>query len=86
MIKLELLDTLDIELRYQLEQRLLAATDLATPLNDPALPAEIARALIVIERIRANAAALASVVDLDTYEAGLLFCTLGFLTSYQPES
>ncbi|MBK9940886.1 MAG: DNA-binding response regulator [Kouleothrix sp.] len=84
MIKLELLDTLDIELRYQLEQRLLAATDLATPLNDPALPAEIARALIVIERIRANAAALAS-ADLGTYEAGLLFCTLGFLTSYQPE-
>lgn len=82
-LKCELLDTLDLALRHALEQRLLATTGLAQPLADPAQPAELQRALGVIERIRQHAATLAG-ASAAAYQAGLLACALHYLASYQP--
>ena len=83
-IKFDLLDTLDLQLRHALEQRLLAAEGLSAALDDPAAAPELRRALLAIERVRQNAANLAG-AELPAYEIGLAYAALALLASYQPE-
>lgn len=83
-IKFDVLDTLDLDLRHRLEARLLAASDLDAPLDDPADAPELRRALLTIASIRRNAANKAG-VQLAAYEIGLCYSALALLASYQPE-
>lgn len=82
-IKLELLDTLDLEERFEFELRLLSAGGLAAPIDSAGLPAKLQRAHRVIERIRANAGLAGA--QLLAYQAGLFGCALGQLGRFQPE-
>ncbi len=83
-LKLELLETLDIATRYDLEQRLLAVSNLAQAIDTQDLDLEAQKILQAVQRIRYLASTIID-QDLNVYLAGLFFSTLAYLIRYDPK-
>jgi DNA-binding response OmpR family regulator len=82
-IKAELFDTVDLQLRHELEQRLLLPVTLAEAINTDDLPPDLNKALQTIAQIRQLAAAQAGPA-LEPYLLGLLCAALECLTLFDP--
>jgi DNA-binding response OmpR family regulator len=84
LIKFELLTTLELSERYELEQYLLSKPDLGEQVKLDALGPEIQKAVKVISYIRHRAAGVTD-QDIKSYQVGLLFSSLEALAAYKPE-
>ena len=83
-IKFDLLDSNDLFELYALEQLLTAPSWLNDRLEPESLPKDLAKALVVIRRIR-QLAASACGIDIRPYYLGLLFYTAKRLLAVEPD-
>lgn len=82
-VKVDLLDTLDLQLRYELERRLFLMTTLEQTINTDALPPELSKALSTVRQIRQMAAAQVDTAIIP-YLLGLCIETLKRLVQFEP--
>lgn len=82
-VRLELLDTSDLHMRYKFEKQLLAASKLTEAISAERLSAEFDKPLRTVEYIRQRAAAVAG-PELIPYLAGLFFCALAHVATFDP--
>ncbi len=83
-IKFDMLITPDVQVRYDLERRLLAVSRLDEEPDIQGLEAEMYKALQAISRIRNEASSIMG-HRMNDYLGGLLFCAIGRLAGYDPE-
>ncbi len=82
-IRLELLETTNMSMRYEMEHRLLAASSLDQTIDLEDLTPEIQKVLYTVHRVRYLASTIIG-HDLEAYLAGLLYSAVDYLTSYDP--
>lgn len=82
-VKVDLLDTLDLQLRYELERRLFLMTTLEQSIKTEALPPELSKALSTVTQIRQLAAAQVDTAIVP-YLLGLCIETLKRLVQFEP--
>jgi DNA-binding response OmpR family regulator len=83
-VKVELVSTLDIVARYEIEKRLLAISYLGEAIEADGPEFEVQKTVRVISYIRQSAAATVG-HNLNVYLAGLVFCALERLATYNPQ-
>lgn len=83
-IKFDLLDTLDVQLRYKIEAQLLNVARLDEEIDSADLEPELCKAVQAITLLRKQAA-LVTGHDIKTYLGGLLFYAIGRLLQYEAE-
>ena len=84
MIKLELLETLNMSIRYEMEQYLLTAVCLDQVIDAEDFPPEIQKTVHTVCRIRYLASTIIG-HDRDTYLVGLLYSVVNYLIRYDPD-
>ena len=82
--KLELLSTLDIDRRVELEQHLLTTTTLQKPIEPEEFDCDIQKILLAIHQIRVRASAVIG-RELEAYTAGLYFSHMEYVAAYEPD-
>lgn len=82
-MKLEMIETLDLQARYLLEQRLLETAKLSDDPSYEGLSPELQRMALAITYIRASAAELAG-EQFTSYQVGLFFCALRYVAKFDP--
>jgi hypothetical protein len=82
-MKLEMIETLDLQARYLLEQRLLEPAKLSDLPSCEGLSPELQRMALAIAQIRASAAELAG-KEITSYQVGMFFCALRYVATYDP--
>jgi DNA-binding response OmpR family regulator len=83
-IKFELLVTPDIQVRHEMERRLLGVSHLDEGVDAEGLEAEVRKTLQAIRLIRHWASTVVG-REMGAYLGGLLFCAAGQLAAYDPE-